>query len=144
MDEMDDSDTGGPGRPPHVPTKETRETVQLHATVGTPQTVLADILGIDAKTLRKHYRVELDQSLAKANATIGGALFNKAKAGDTAAQIFWMKTQAGWRETIRNELTGAGGGPIQTEETGARDKLASIIARRTAAGSGGGDTGAAD
>jgi hypothetical protein len=90
-----------PRTPPdrtHHPTPEQRQLVQLHATVGTTQAVIADILGIDDKTLRKHYREELNQSLAKANATIGGALFNKAKGGDTAAMIFWMKTQAGWRE----------------------------------------------
>lgn len=85
--------------PKHEPTPETRQLVQLHTTVGTNQNDVARILGIDAKTLRKHYRDELDLSLAKANATIGGALFNKAKGGDTAAMIFWMKTQAGWRET---------------------------------------------
>jgi hypothetical protein len=33
---------------------------------------------------------------------VGGALFNKAKGGDTAAMIFWMKTRAGWRE--KNEI----------------------------------------
>ena len=86
-------------KPPHAPTDAMRQTVQLHTTVGTPQETIAQILGIDAKTLRKHYRDELDLSRAKANATIGGALFNKAKGGDTAAMIFWMKTQAGWRET---------------------------------------------
>lgn len=83
---------------PHDPTPENRQTVQIHATVGTPQELIAEILGIDAKTLRKYYRTELDHSKAKANATIGGALFNKAKGGDTTAQIFWMKTQAGWKE----------------------------------------------
>jgi len=75
-----------------------RQLVQLHTTIGTPQEDIARILDIDPKTLRKHYRDELDLAKAKANATIGGALFNKAKAGDTAAMIFWMKTQAGWRE----------------------------------------------
>ena len=87
-----------PGRKPHSPTTATRQMVQLHTTVGTPQAIVADMLGIDDKTLRKYYREELDQSLAKANATVGGALFNKAKGGDTTAMIFWMKTQAGWRE----------------------------------------------
>lgn len=84
---------------PHVPTDALRQTVQMHAMVGTRQEIIADILKIDPKTLRKYYREELDQSTAKANATIGGALFNKAKNGDTAAQIFWMKTRARWRET---------------------------------------------
>ena len=93
-------------KPPHAPTDAQRQTVQLHTTVGTPQETIAQILGIDPKTLRKHYRDELDLSRAKANATIGGALFNKAKGGDTAAMIFWMKTQAGWKERL--ELNGPG------------------------------------
>lgn len=91
---------------PHEPTDATRQTVQLHATVGTRQDVIARVLGIDAKTLRKHYRDELDISSAKANATIGGALFNKAKGGDTSAMMFWMKTRGGWRETERIEHSG--------------------------------------
>jgi hypothetical protein len=85
-------------RNPHAPTDAQRQTVQLHATVGTAHPLIAQLLGIDPKTLRKYYREELDVSKAKANATIGGALFNKAKGGDTTAMIFWMKTQAGWRE----------------------------------------------
>ena len=99
-------------RKPYQPTAESRQLVQLHATIGTQQEVIADIIGIDAKTLRKHYREELDQSMAKANAQIGGALFNKAKNGDTAAMIFWMKTRAGWRETQNLEHTGPGGAPL--------------------------------
>jgi hypothetical protein len=83
----------------HVPTKITRDTVMMHAMVGTPQEDIARVLDIDAKTLRLHYRDELDLALAKANATIGGALFNKAKGGDTTAMIFWMKTRAKWKET---------------------------------------------
>jgi len=85
-------------KPPHAPTEATRQTVQLHTTVGTTQADIARVLDIDEKTLRKYYRDELDLAKAKANATIGGALFNRAKSGDTSAMIFWMKTQAGWRE----------------------------------------------
>jgi hypothetical protein len=96
-------------RNPHEPTDASRKLVQLHATIGTQQHVIADILDIDAKTLRKHYREELDQSMAKANAQVGGQLFKKATGyrdengkwhdPDTSAAIFWMKTRAGWRET---------------------------------------------
>ena len=89
-------------KPPHEPTEATRQTVQLHTMVGTTQSDIARVLDIDEKTLRKYYRDELDLAKSKANATIGGALFNKAKNGDTAAMIFWMKTQAKWAE--RHEL----------------------------------------
>ena len=85
-------------KPPHTPTEATRQTVQLHTMVGTIQTDIARVLDIDEKTLRKYYRDELDLAKAKANATIGGALFNKAKGGDVTAMIFWLKTQAGFRE----------------------------------------------
>lgn len=92
----------------HEPTKATRDTVSMHAMVGTPQEDIARVLGIDAKTLRKYYRDELDLSTAKANATIGGALFNKAKAGDTSAMMFWLKTKAGFREKSDQETTHSG------------------------------------
>jgi len=96
-------------RKPHEPTAEQRQLVQLHATVGTTQDQIASIIGIDKKTLRKHYRDELDLALAKANATIGGALFNKAKTGDVTAMIFWMKTQARWRERHEHDHTSSDG-----------------------------------
>ena len=90
-------------KPPHKPTDAERQLVQLHATIGTPQQIIAQIIGVDAKTLRKYYREELDLASAKANATVGGALFNKARGGDTTAMIFWMKTRAGWREVQQIE-----------------------------------------
>ena len=97
---MDENERSKGGRPPHEPTEAMRQAVLLHATVGTPHETIASILQIDPKTLRLHYRAELDEATAKANAVIGGALFNKAKAGDTASMIFWMKARAGWRETV--------------------------------------------
>src|SRR5699024_111724 len=87
------------------PTRATRELVKLHTMVVTTQETSAKIIGIDPETLRKHYRDELDQSKATANATIRGALFNKAASGDAAPMIFWLTTQAGWRETQAIEHT---------------------------------------
>lgn len=98
----------------HQPTKASRDTVSMHALVGTPQEDIARVLGIDAKTLRKYYRDELDLALAKANATIGGALFNKAKAGDTAAMTFWLKTRAGFRERQEIDHTSSDGSMTPT------------------------------
>jgi hypothetical protein len=96
-------------RAPHEPTPELRHIVQLHATIGTRQDDIAAVLGIDPKTLRLHYREELDLASAKANAVVGGALFNKAKGGDTTAMIFWMKTRAGWKETQAIDHTSSDG-----------------------------------
>ncbi len=96
----------------HVPSKAQRDLVSLHATMGTTQATIADLLGIDDKTLRKHYRTELDHSLAKANATVGGVLFNKAKAGDTTAMIFWLKTRAQWRDTTSIDHTSSDGSMV--------------------------------
>src|SRR4051812_32157809 len=42
--------------------------------------------------------MELDRGAAEANAMISGYLFAAAKAGNTTAQIFWLKTRAGWKE----------------------------------------------
>ena len=83
------------------PTDEERKLVEQMCAVGIPQESICLVVrdGIDDKTLRKHFRRELDTSKIKANAKVGGALFNKAMAGDTSAAIFWAKTQMGWKET---------------------------------------------
>ena len=96
-------------RPPHKPTDKMRELVGLHATMGTDQETIADLLGIDRKTLAKHYRTELNHSLAKANAKMGGTLYNKALGGDTTAMIFWMKTRARWSEKSEIDHTSSDG-----------------------------------
>lgn len=86
------------GRKPHAPTKHTREVVKGHTLAGTSQAIIAGILEIDLKTLRKHYRAELDHSVAVSNADVAKTLLAKAKAGDTVAMLFWLKTRAGWKE----------------------------------------------
>jgi hypothetical protein len=104
-------------RNPHEPTKGTRDTVTLHTLVGTRQEVICQILGISEKTLRKHYRNELDTALAQANATIGGKLFNKAKDGDSAAMMFWLKTRAGFRERQEIDHTSSDGSMTPCKKT---------------------------
>jgi hypothetical protein len=76
----------------------TREKVRYLAGLGIPQDDIAKITGCAPKTLRKRFRDELDRGVAEANAMICGYLFAAAKAGNTTAQIFWLKTRAGWRE----------------------------------------------
>ena len=40
---------------------------------------------------------------AKAIAHVANGLLQKARAGDTTSAIFYLKTQAGWRETTEIE-----------------------------------------
>ena len=88
---------------PHKPTPHFRRKVKSCAKVGIPQDQIAMLLGIDAKTLRKYYREELDTAAIAANEEIGGALFEKAKKGDTVALIWWTKARMGWRGEDKKE-----------------------------------------
>ncbi len=52
---------------------------------------------------------------------------------DWKASQFWLQTarrEHGWGQTVRQEVTGADGGPVKVEEAGAslRSKLASLAA----------------
>jgi hypothetical protein len=87
------------GRRAHKPDLAQRRQVEALAAYGIPETDIGRVVGIDPKTLRKHYREELDLGEAKANAQVAGYLFNAAKNGNVTAQIFWLKTRAKWRET---------------------------------------------
>ena len=103
------------GRPEYQKTDEDAKNVEALTIAGVPQKLVSKILKISEPTLRKHYRDELDTSKAKANAVISQALFKNAKDGNVAAQIFWLKTQAGWRETNYHELTGKDGDKLFDE-----------------------------
>lgn len=97
----------------YEPTEEQKHQVMMLKATGTTNELIANIIGISIPTLRKAFRSELETGLAETNAKVAESLFNQALAGNVTAQIFWLKTRAGWRETDRLELTGADGGPIQ-------------------------------
>jgi hypothetical protein len=96
------------GRPPFKPTDDERKMVSQMAAVGIPHEQIAAVTrgGIDADTLKKHFKDELRESRIKANAKIGGSLYNRAINGDTTAAIFWAKTQMGWSEKQHIEHSG--------------------------------------
>ena len=96
------------GAPTFKPTEQEREQVEQMSAVGIPQESICKVIrnGIDDKTLRKHFRKELDTALAKANSAIGTTLYNKAMGGDTTALIWWSKTRMGWKETNVTEHQG--------------------------------------
>ena len=104
------------GRPSYEKSNDDTKLVEALSIAGVTQTLIAQILKISEPTLRKHYRDQLDTSKARANAIISQALFKRAKDGNVLAQIFWLKTQAGWREKNYHEITGKDGDPLFAEE----------------------------
>jgi hypothetical protein len=82
--------------------------VEAMAAYGIPEADIAEVIDIDPKTLRKHYRKELNTGSIKANTKIAESLYRKAL-GDgsqsVTAAIFWLKTRAHWKETVVNEVS---------------------------------------
>jgi hypothetical protein len=75
--------------------------------LGLTQENICDFLRIDRKTLRKHFRLEIDTGAIEANTRVAQALFvNATKHNNVAAQIWWTKCRMGWRETVVTEQSG--------------------------------------
>ena len=95
-------------RPAHIPSESQRRQVEALAGFGIQETEIAGLIGCDPKTLRKHYRDELDHGHTKANAKVAENLFRMALGQGreaVSAAIFWLKTRARWKETMVNEVT---------------------------------------
>jgi hypothetical protein len=106
------------GRMAFEPTDAERKQVEAMSGYGLPIEQIAVLVrgGIDTDTLRKHFATELVAGKAKANSGVGRTLFQKAMGGDTAAMIWWSKTQMRWAETQKHEVTGADGAPLEFRE----------------------------
>jgi hypothetical protein len=101
------------GRPGHQPTPQTQELVRTLNIAGWNEERIAAVVGngIDAKTLRKYYRDQLDLGKAQVDAMVTQCLVLKAIGGqpipgqplkwreaETTAAIFYAKTRMGWKE----------------------------------------------
>ena len=114
-------------RPTFEPTTEQRDMVEQLTAFGIPQSDIVNVIKdkngkpITDRTLRKHFRQELDGGAVKANLKVAKALFKNATTatdvypgGNPTSQIFWMKTRGGWKETPKPlEISGKDGGPIE-------------------------------
>jgi len=100
----------------HIPDPGQRRQVEAMAAYGVPERDIARVLAIDPKTLRRHYRDELDTGHIKANSKVAESLYRKAL-GDGAqsvtAAIFWLKTRAQWKETVVSEVTHDAGDSVK-------------------------------
>ena len=106
------STQAGLKKPHHKPTAESRAQVEALAGYGVRQDEIALYLDIDPKTLRSHYREQLDKGVVKANVAVARSLHKQAVEGNVAAAIFWLKSRAGFREKQEVEVSGSVGGPV--------------------------------
>ena len=113
------------GRPSFIPTEDQKLLVTIMSSTGVPHERQAKALGVNSKTLRKYFKEELQLGRNRAHAEIAGALYKRALDGNVPAQIFYLKTQAGWREAQRLELRAEGQDFIT--ETERHQRLAAIL-----------------
>ncbi len=86
-------------RPTFQVTEHLSKEVKMMASVGCRQEDIAKVLDVTPKTLRKHFRQELDTGAIEANAEVMQTLYRMATSGtNTSVSIFWAKARCGWRE----------------------------------------------
>lgn len=103
---------GDRGQAAFEPTNEQRELVATLAGCGISQEVIclevkgADGEPITSRTLRKHFRVELNRGMEIANARVVKAAHKSALAGNVPMMIFWLKVRMGWKEPAQDVNVG--------------------------------------
>ena len=84
------------GAPEHVPTLLSRAKVEAFSCAGFSHEMIANYLRIDDKTLRKHYRSELDESKMDKIAGLSTNAYRMAMEGNEKMLEFVLKTQGKW------------------------------------------------
>jgi hypothetical protein len=106
----------------YEPTSEQRKLVEKLAGLNCTQAEIIDCVPwgndreIDLKTLRKHFRHELDRGHSLVNMRLRGKLYEEAMAGNTACLIFLAKSRLGMKETTVVEQTGKDGAPLPQQQ----------------------------
>lgn len=96
--------------------------VERLASLGLTREQIASSLGASASTVYNRLRDDEDFSEAvkrgeaRGIGAVASRLMEQINEGNTTAMIFYLKSRAGWKETNRQELTGADGGAVKVEE----------------------------
>jgi AraC-like DNA-binding protein len=129
------------------PTTDQRALVQNAAAFGINQADIANQLNIDEKTLRKHFREELNSGKFKVDMLAGRTVTELMKSGEERVRLdaakYYTARRMGWKESNVSEHVGKDGGPIENKDVTARElfesRMAGIVARRAEASVPGGD-----
>jgi len=102
---------GKRGPKPWKASEETIAMLKLWAGCGSTQEQCATMLGISIDTLKRNSaaKTAFEVGKAEAIAKIGGGVAKRAMAGSTSDAIFYLKTQAGWKENNGLDLTSSDG-----------------------------------
>jgi hypothetical protein len=123
----------GVGRPAYDPDDDERALVMRLARVGLRQAEIANLVGVDETTLRKHFGVELETAHGKAVAeALDKGLLQQAIAGNVTAAIFIAKTRAGWREQPTQLEIEEKGGAVEDKKALVARVMALIEDKRAA------------
>jgi hypothetical protein len=85
-------------RPRYVPDEEQRKMVKTLAGYGIPHEQIANKIGVTAKTLRRHFREELDKGLTDANAQVIQTLFKLSISGKCPAATMYWASKRVWKD----------------------------------------------
>jgi hypothetical protein len=84
-------------RPALNPDEKDRRFVRTLAKLGLTDVEIAGELSLDARTLVRHFREDLDLGRAEAHAMAAIGLYRKLRKGNLRAIMFWLEYRAGWR-----------------------------------------------
>jgi len=90
----------------YKPTKANITTVQNLVLLGAKEPIIAQCVGVNIDTLRKHFHYELTQYREDMLGKVAQSAFTAALNGDKTMMIFVLKCRAGWRETDAIDLSG--------------------------------------
>ena len=103
------------GRPKAVRDEKIAKQVQNLASLGLSQEDAGNVLGFSPDSIQRRYSEDWAKGKSVAKAKIAERLFKKALDGDNACMMFWLKTQAHWREVQHVDMSSSDGtmaGPL--------------------------------